>query len=75
MGLPDNYFFGDNYYESFFERNTEYQKWILLSENRRIEREWGLDIPKNMKVKGYREEIIDEDDIFIDELWFIGELD
>lgn len=32
-------------------------------------------MPKNMKVKGYREEIIDEDDIFIGELWFIGELD
>lgn len=68
-------FFEDDYYKNFFKRNTEYQRWILLSENRNIEREWGLSIPENMKVKGYSEKVIDEDYTYNGELWFIGEFE
>lgn len=84
ISLPDLWnsqiivFFGDEYFSSFFDRNWEYQKWIPLPEKRSIEKEWGLSIPENMKIRGYRQEIIDEDDIddkFINELWAIGELD
>ncbi|WBW99490.1 DUF3916 domain-containing protein [Oceanirhabdus sp. W0125-5] len=68
-------FFGEEYYRKFFDRNSEYQKWLSLPQKRNIEKEWGLNILEFMKVKGYRQEIIDEDDMYVNELWFIGELD
>jgi hypothetical protein len=67
-------FYEENYFNSFFERNSEYQKWILLPSNRDILSELGLDIPTGLSAKGYREEIIDDDYKSISELWFIGEL-
>lgn len=68
-------FFGEDYYKSFFDRNTEYQKWKSLLKQRNICREWNLNLPKMLKVKGYKEEIYDEDLYYEGELWFIGELD
>ncbi|MDZ4910358.1 DUF3916 domain-containing protein, partial [Clostridium perfringens] len=35
-------FFGDEYYKNFFNRNTDYQKWIPLSKERDICKEWNL---------------------------------
>ena len=68
-------FFGDEYYKNFFNRNTEYQKWIPFSKERNIFKEWDLNFPSSMKVKGYKEEINEEDLSFEGELWFIGEID
>lgn len=68
-------FYGDEYYKNFFDRNNEYQKWIPFSIERDIRREWQLKVPSSMNIKGYREEIYDEDYCYIGELWFIGELD
>lgn len=67
-------FFGESYFESFFDRNNECQKWILLDSNRNISKELKVDVPSGLDVKGYREEIIDDDNKSISELWFIGEL-
>lgn len=81
ISLPDLWdsqiivFFGNDYYMSFFDRNSEDQKWIPLSEKRDIIREWNLNIPGLIEIKGYREEIYDEDSCYSGELWFIGELD
>ena len=68
-------FWNDDYFKSFFYRNTEYQKWISLSKERDICREWNINLPRNMTVKAYKEEIYDDDLSYEGELWFIGELD
>lgn len=68
-------FFGDEYYKNFFNRNTKYQKWIPLLKERNICKEWDLNFPSSMKVKGYKEEIYEEDLCYEGELWFIGEID
>jgi hypothetical protein len=67
-------FFGDKHYNSFFDRSDEFQRWISLPKERNIVREWQLKISENMKIKGYKEEIFDENSKSISELWFIGEL-
>lgn len=67
-------FEGDHYFNRFFKRDDEYQKWIPLSEQKNIAAEGGLSIPGNMHVLGFREEIVDEDETYEGEVWFIGEL-
>ncbi|MDP4177371.1 MAG: DUF3916 domain-containing protein [Bacillota bacterium] len=67
-------FYGENYFNSFFERNSEYQKWILLPSNRDVLSKLGIAIPTGLSSRGYREEIIDNDCEYISEIWFIGEL-
>ncbi|MEL7654330.1 MAG: DUF3916 domain-containing protein [Bacillota bacterium] len=67
-------FFDQNYYKNFFDRNSEDQKWTLLQQNRNIKKELGLIIPETMQVRGYLEELNNEDDCYVGELWFIGEL-
>lgn len=83
INLPDIWdsqiivFYGDDYYKKFFNRNHEYQKWIPLQEKRNILREWQLNNQSLIEVRGYREELYDDEDdtCSIKELWFIGELD
>ncbi|MBP3951811.1 DUF3916 domain-containing protein [Bacillus suaedae] len=67
-------FKGESYYKTFFDRNDASQKWTPLPASRNIEHEWKLTIPKNMKILGFREEITDEKDPYVGEIWFIGEL-
>lgn len=79
INLPDLWssqiivFFGDDYFSNFFDRDSEYEKWIPLSEERDICKEWNLNTSK--KIKGYKEEIYDEELLHKGEIWFIGELD
>jgi hypothetical protein len=61
-------------FNSFFERNNDVQKWIPLSLEWEFEREWQLNIPANLRVKGYKEVIKDEDGEYHREIWFVGEL-
>jgi len=75
-------FSGDNYFNRFFDRDDEFQKWIPLSINRNLQSEWDINVPNNMKIIGYKEIISDyvedTDEIAIThegELWFIGELE
>lgn len=68
-------FKGETHYENFFKRNDEYQKWIEFSNEKSIVVENGLLNENNLKVKGFKEIITDEDFIYEGEIWFIGELD
>lgn len=69
-------FAGDSHFEGFFNRNDEFQKWIPLSEKRNLESDWRINIPKDMNVLGFKEEITDEDvEICKRDIWFIGELE
>ncbi|MFB5284689.1 DUF3916 domain-containing protein [Peribacillus sp. Hz7] len=68
-------FKGDSHFKNFFNRNDEYQKWLHLSDERSIRIEWGLTVPNDMKILGFKELIIDEDGYSYEgEIWFIGEL-
>lgn len=67
-------FYGQDYFDKFFCRNTKEQEWTVLPSERDIKREWGLEIPKQFSVRGYKEEILDEDYSHVGEVWFIGEV-
>ncbi|MBZ5753895.1 DUF3916 domain-containing protein [Metabacillus sp. DBTR6] len=62
-------------FEGFFDRDTEEQRWIPLLSDRSIKKEWGLEIPEGLAVKGYKQIINDENYAYEGGLWFIGELD
>lgn len=69
-------FAGDSHFEGFFNRNDEFQKRIPLPEERNFESDWRINIPKDMNVLGFKEEITDEDEeIYKRDIWFIGELE
>ncbi|WP_084243514.1 DUF3916 domain-containing protein [Planomicrobium okeanokoites] len=67
-------FKGEDYFNGFFNRDSDYYKWIPLSANRNIQTEWGLTIPDNLALAGYKAVIDDEDGYFESEIWFVGEL-
>lgn len=67
-------FFDLDYYNDFFDRNNEYQRWILLPEKRNIVKELNLNILKNIKIRWYKQIINDDWDIYESELWFFWEL-
>ncbi len=67
-------FFGDNYFNNFFERDSDEQRWIALSENRSLKSEWSLIYSDSLIECGYKEIIKDEDYIHEGEIWFVGEL-
>ena len=68
-------FKGDSHFKGFFNRNDEDQKWLHLPENRNIETEWGLAVPNDFQISGFKEVITDEDGCHYEgEIWFIGEL-
>ena len=68
-------FFGESHFEGYFYRNNEYQKWIPLEDTRNIAKEWTLRVPKALKIKGYKEILTNDDSIYENELWYIGEID
>lgn len=81
IDLPDLWgsqiivFKGDAHFEEFFNRDDEYQKWLHLPNDRKIQTEWGLSVPNDLQITGFKEEITDEDGYhFEGEIWFIGEL-
>lgn len=67
-------FIDENYYNDFFYRNNDFQKWTPLSENRSLSKVRNLMVPEGFQEKGYIEEIFDEDFNVVSELWFFGEL-
>lgn len=69
-------FFDESYYQGFFERDNESQKWTLLDDIKaeKFLKNWGVDLPENMKIKGYQEELEDDDFSCKSKIWFIGEL-
>lgn len=67
-------FKGDSYFNSFFDRNSEHQRWISLPKNRSLAKELSLNIPTGLQVTGFKEEASDEDGFCENEIWYIGEL-
>lgn len=67
--IPDQSWFG-----GYFERDYEGQKWIPIGNQRNVFDEWELTLPSNMEVRGFKEIIVDDEDIYESEIWFIGEL-
>lgn len=68
-------FKGDPHYNDFFNRDDEYQQWLHLPSDRNIQAEWGLSVPSDLQISGFREVIADEDGYCYEgEIWFIGEL-
>lgn len=81
IDLPDLWnsqiiiFYGESYFNGFFERNDDYQKWIPLSMDRNIVNKWDLSIPDEMDCLGISEIIYGEDgELFEGEIWFVGEV-
>jgi len=67
--IPDK-----SWFNGFFERDTSEQKWLPLSLNRDVIKEWELYLPPGLEVKGFEEIISDDDYYYEGELWFIGEI-
>ncbi|WP_071458598.1 DUF3916 domain-containing protein [Bacillus massilinigeriensis] len=67
--IPDK-----SWFNGFFERDSQEQKWLSLNLQRDLIKEWELDLPPNLVVKGFKEIISDEDYYHEGEIWFIGEL-
>jgi hypothetical protein len=68
-------FKGDAHFKNFFNRNDEFQKWLPLADTRNIHLEWGLSVPEDLLILGFKEIITEEDDYHYEgEIWFIGEL-
>jgi hypothetical protein len=63
-----------SWFDGFFERSSKEQKWIPLDSGRNIIKEWNLVLSSDLKVRGFKEIISDDDINYEDEIWFIGEL-
>lgn len=66
-------FFGDEYYSTFFRRESAEQRWTTLPGERDLQREQSLNIPEGLQQKGFLESISDEDYCCEGEVWFFGE--
>ena len=65
----------NSWFDGFFERDSEEQKWIALDTSGNLILEWELNCPSNIQIKGFKEVISEEDYYFEGEIWFIGELE
>lgn len=68
-------FFDEDYYKSFFIRESDSQRWSILQNECQTINLWSIHIPEHFSVRGYAEQMIDGDYIYNGELWFIGELE
>lgn len=80
LTLPDlfyasiNVFFDQDYYKSFFQRDTQYQTWSLINFEGSQASQYDLIIPTNTHSKVIQETIIDEDCSYTSEIFLIGEV-
>jgi hypothetical protein len=65
----------ESFYEGFFNTEIEEAPFIRLHHTQNLEEKWGINIPKELNIKGYKP--IDTGDEYEDqhEIWFIGRLD
>ena len=68
-------FFGSEYYDQFFERNSNHQKWIPFSDSRSLVKQWNLRLPDGLNEIGFREELRCDYEYSDNDLWFLGELE
>lgn len=67
-------FKNEDYFHNFFNRNSEFQKWIPLLNEFDFWETWGISICSTVQTLHFQEIIYDEDTIDKKEIWFIGEL-
>lgn len=67
-------FKNEDYFHNFFNRNSEFQTWIPLSNQSDFWKTWGISICPTVQTLHFQEVIYDEDTIDEKEIWFIGEL-
>jgi hypothetical protein len=67
-------FYDLEYYENFFNRNTDSQRWTPIKNTKSILDNYALDCPKDFKALGFNEEINDGDFHAKNEIWCIGEI-
>jgi len=67
-------FKNEGYFHNFFNRNSEFQKWIPLANESDFWKTWGISICPTAQMLHFQEVIYDEDAIDKKEIWFIGEL-
>lgn len=67
-------FFGSDYFESFFTRDSPRQVWTPLEEKRSLAREWALQIPDGFTELGILQEVGEPSLSFSEEIWFIGQM-
>ncbi|EJQ13180.1 DUF3916 domain-containing protein [Bacillus cereus] len=68
-------FKNDDYFQNFFNRDNEFQKWIPLSNASDFGHEWKISISNSVQTLHFQEIIKDEDGFYDEgELLFIGEL-
>ena len=67
-------FKNEDYFHNFFNRNSEFQKWISLSNESDFWNSWGFSICPPFQTLHFQEIIYDENTIDEKEIWFIGEL-
>ncbi|MES9782641.1 DUF3916 domain-containing protein, partial [Bacillus thuringiensis] len=63
-----------DYFHNFFNRNSEFQKWILLSNEIDFGRTWEISVYHSFQTLRFQEIIYDEDECYEKEILFIGEL-
>ncbi|WP_242255789.1 DUF3916 domain-containing protein [Bacillus cereus group sp. BfR-BA-01379] len=67
-------FKNEDYFHNFFNRNSEFQKWIPLSNESDFWKTWEISIWPTAQTLHFQEILYDEDTIDEKEVWFIGEL-
>ena len=67
-------FKNDDYFHNFFNRNSEFQKWILLSNKPDFWKTWGISIYPTFQRLHFQEIIYDEGAIYEKQILFVGEL-
>jgi len=66
-------FFDDDYFRTFFNRDSSEQRWTALPLKRDLQRELLLNIPEGFQQIGFHESISDADYRFEGEMWFFVE--
>ncbi|MEW4151596.1 DUF3916 domain-containing protein [Bacillus thuringiensis] len=67
-------FKNEDYFHNFFNRNSEFQKWILLSNEIDFGETWEISVYHSFQTLRFQEIIYDEDECYEKEILFIGEL-
>ncbi len=65
-------FYDRKYYESFWDRHGSYQDWTEIKDGSSLARERG--IVTELKEVGYKETLTDEDEVYVSDIWFYGEV-
>lgn len=67
-------FKNEDYFHNFFNRNSEFQKWILLSNEIDFWETWKISVYHSFQTLRFQEIIYDLDECYEKEITFIGEL-